>query len=91
MSPVQVGTGEFRALTAEVGTLRAEVGELREAVEAVRYNNPVYVEVAMAYARGQGIEEGQAMVREGRRAARPRRDLARAAHLRMVRDERRSS
>ena len=90
MSPVQVGTGEFRALAAEVGTLRAEVGELREAVEAVRYN-PTYVEVCMAMARGRGIEEGQAMVREGRRAARSRRDRARAAHLRMVRDERRSS
>jgi hypothetical protein len=90
VSPVQVGTGEFRALTPEVGGLRAEVGELREAVEAVRYN-PTYVEMCMAMARGQGIEEGQAMVREGRRAARPRRDPARAAHLRMVRDERRSS
>ena len=90
MSPVQVGTCEFRALTAEVGTLRAELGELREAVEAVRYN-PAYVEVCMAMARGRGIEEGQAMVREGRRAARSRRDRARAAHLRMVRDERRSS
>jgi hypothetical protein len=84
VSPVQVGTCEFRALTAEVGTLRAELGELREAVEAVRYN-PAYVEVCMAMARGRGIEEGQAMVREGRRAARPRRDPARAAHLRMVR------
>jgi hypothetical protein len=90
VSPVQVDTGEFRALTAEVGTLRAEVGELREAVEAVRYN-PTYVEICVAMARGQGIEEGQAMVREGRRAARSRRDPARAPHLRMVRDERRSS
>ncbi len=81
MSPVQLGTGEFRALTAEVGTLRAELGELRE---AVRYN-PTYVEMCMAMARGQGIEKGQAMVREGRRATRLRRDPARAAHLRMVR------
>ena len=87
---MNVGTGKFKALTAEVGTLRAEVGELREAVEAVRYN-PTYVEMCMAMARGQGIEEGQAMVREGRRAARSRRDPARAPHLRMVRDERRSS
>ena len=87
---MQVGTGEFRALTAEVGTLRAELGELREAVEAVRYN-PTYVEVCMAMAGGQGIEEGQVMVRESRHATRPRRDPARAAHLRMVRDERRSS
>jgi len=90
VSPVQVDTGAFRALTAEVGTLRAEVGELREAVEAVRYN-PLYVEVCMAMARGEGIEEGQAMVREGRRGARSRRDPVRGAHLRMMRDERRSS
>jgi hypothetical protein len=60
---VNVGTGEFKAVTAEVGILRAELGELREAVEAVRYN-PTYVEMCMAMARGQGIEEGQAMVRE---------------------------
>jgi hypothetical protein len=81
---VNVDTGEFKALTTEVGTLRAELGELREAVEAVRYN-PTYVEMCMAMARGQGIEEGQAMVREGRRAARSLRDPARAGHLRMVR------
>jgi hypothetical protein len=84
---VNVDTGEFKALTTEVGTLRAELGELREAVEAVRYN-PTYVEMCMAMARGQGIEEGQAMVREGRRAARSARSLrdpARAGHLRMVR------
>ena len=87
---MNVDTGEFRALTAEVGTLRAEVGELREEFEMLGYN-PTYVDVCMAMARGQGIEEGQVMVREGRRAARPRRDPARAAHLRMVRDERRSS
>jgi hypothetical protein len=81
---VNVDTGEFKALTTEVGTLRAELGELREAVEAVRYN-PTYVEMCMAMARGQGIEEGQAMVRESRRAARSLRDPARAGHLRMVR------
>jgi hypothetical protein len=81
---VNVDTGEFKALTTEVGTLRAELGELREAVEAVRYN-PTYVDMCVAMARGQGIEEGQAMVREGRHATRPRRDPARAAHLRMVR------
>jgi len=87
---VNVGTGEFKALTAEVGTLRAELGELREEFKTLRYNK-VYVDMCIAMARGRGIEEGQAMVREGRRAARPRRDPARAAHLRMVRDERRSS
>jgi hypothetical protein len=87
---VNIDTGEFKALTAKVGALRAEVGELREGVDAVSYN-PAYVEMCMAMARGQGIEEGQAIVREGRRATRPRRDPARAAHLRMVRDERRSS
>ena len=87
---MNVDTGEFKALTAEVGTLRAEVGELREAVKMVRFS-PTYVDMCMAMARGQGVEEGQAMVREGRRATRPRRDPARAAHLRMVRDERRSS
>ena len=67
---MNVDTGEVKAVTAEVGTLRAEVGELREAVEAVRYN-PTYVEVCMAMARGQGIEEGQAMVRDGRRRPGP--------------------
>jgi hypothetical protein len=87
---VNIDTGEFKALTAEVGTLRAEVGELREEFEAVRYN-PAYVDMCMAMARGQGIGEGQVMVREGRRATRPRRNPARAAHLRVVRDERRSS
>ena len=81
---MNVGTGEFKALTAEVGTLRAEVGELREEFKTLRYNK-VYVDMCMAMARGQGIGEGQAMVREGRRTARSRPDPARAAHLRMVR------
>jgi hypothetical protein len=86
---VNVDTGEFNALTTEVGTLRAEVGELREEFKTLRYNK-VYVDMCMAMARDQGIE-GQAMVREGRHATRPRRDPAHAAHLRTVRDERRSS
>jgi hypothetical protein len=83
-------TGEFRALTAEVGTLRAEVASLRETVEQVRFSETC-IDIAIAIAEAEGVQKGQAMVREGRRATRPRRDTGRAAHLRMVPDERRSS
>jgi hypothetical protein len=83
---MNVDTGEFRALTAEVGTLRAEVASLRETVDQVRFSK-TYLDMCVVMARAEGVQEGQSMVRDGRRASRGRRP----SNLRAVPDERRSS
>jgi hypothetical protein len=83
---MNVDTGEFRALTAEVGTLRAEVASLRETVDQVRFSK-TYLDMAIAIAEAEGTQIGMALVRDGRRASEGRRP----SNLRAVPDERRSS
>ena len=83
---MNVDTGEFRALTAEVGTLGAEVASLRETVDQVRFSK-TYVDMCVVMARAEGVQEGQSMVRDGAPGIPGRRQ----SHLRAGPTERRSS